>query len=83
MNRTFSAVGYEIVEKENLTDSEILLEVQEIVAKSGSSDSLIVCILSHGSEGWYKYFMSAVPFLRQLTKFGISLKVVDVFAEAS
>lgn len=37
--------------KENLTDDEILIEVMKIVAESGSSDSLIVCILSHGSEG--------------------------------
>lgn len=51
LHQTFSALGYTIVEKENLTDDEILHEVKAIVARSGSSDSLIVCILSHGSEG--------------------------------
>lgn len=51
LHRTFSALGYKIVEKENLRDDQILDEVKQIVTKSGSSDSLIVCILSHGSEG--------------------------------
>jgi len=51
LNRTFSALGYKIVEKDNLTDAEIVKEIEDIVAKSGSSDSLIVCILSHGSKG--------------------------------
>ncbi|KAJ6636162.1 Caspase-8 [Pseudolycoriella hygida] len=49
--QTFSAVGYEIVERTNLTNVQILSEVENIVKRSASSDSLIVCILSHGSKG--------------------------------
>ncbi|XP_037036990.1 caspase-8-like isoform X2 [Bradysia coprophila] len=60
LNRTFSAMGYQILEKDNLTDDEIRHEVKEIVAKSGSADSLIVCILSHGSEGLI-YGCNSVP----------------------
>lgn len=56
LQRTFSDLGYTIIVRENLTDIEIVKEIEGVVSRSCKSDSLIVCILSHGSEGEFLFF---------------------------
>lgn len=51
LSKTFAAVGYDIVRRENLASNNIIEEIKDVVNQSSTNDSLIVCILSHGFEG--------------------------------
>lgn len=48
---TFSARGYKIDQRDNLTHIQIQKALNDIVEASVIYDSLIVCILSHGNKG--------------------------------
>lgn len=53
LKRTFSSFGFKIVIRENLTHTEMLSAVEDIVHEGASYDSVVVCILSHGFNGMY------------------------------
>lgn len=51
LRRAFSARGYKIDQRNNLTHIQIQKALNDIVDASVIYDSLIVCILSHGNKG--------------------------------
>lgn len=51
LSSAFSARGYKIVQRDNLTHVQIQKALIDIVEASVVYDSLIVCILSHGNKG--------------------------------
>lgn len=51
LQATFESRGYKVIIKTNRTHEGILKAVNKIVDKSGSKESLIVCIISHGNDG--------------------------------
>lgn len=51
LEATFSAFGYKIVQRENLTHTNILNAVRDTVNQCVRMDSIVVCILSHGYKG--------------------------------
>lgn len=48
---TFSAFGYKVVLRSDVSHLDILSEVDNVVESSHDYDSLVVCILSHGLKG--------------------------------
>lgn len=51
LKATFELRGYKVIIENDLNRKDILKAVKNVVDKSGSKESLIVCILSHGSNG--------------------------------
>lgn len=51
LRKTFSARGYRIDQRDNLTHIQIQKALNDIVDASVFYDSLIVCVLSHGNKG--------------------------------
>lgn len=60
LERTFNSFGYRVHIENDLTHSEILNAVRNVVNECVSLDSLIVCILSHGYKG-IVYGANSIP----------------------
>lgn len=60
LKRTFSAFGYNIRTERNRLHTEILDDIRRVINDSVQYDSIIVCILSHGSNGMV-YGANSVP----------------------
>lgn len=48
---TFTAFGYKIVLRSDVSHLDMLSEVDNVVESSQEYDSLVVCVLSHGLKG--------------------------------
>lgn len=53
----FSRYGFIPREADNLTDTEIMKAIDDVVRDSRDKDALIVCILSHGKNGVYLFYI--------------------------
>lgn len=76
LKTTFEARGYKVIVRENLNNKAIIDEIRKIVDASICYDSLIVCILSHGEDG-YIIAANCIPIpIREIQKIMASEKLL-------